>query len=107
MVGENGYLYQYPLQFGEHEEQIKTEAPAVKPVEDGKELLSLENWLQEQVLAGNATTDLGVLILSITEAVKTITAITKYLVTRNIAVNKPIYETAFKDETPSSPTSLQ
>ena len=34
------------------------------------------------------------LVLSITEAIKTITAITKFPLTRNIAVTKGIYETA-------------
>ena len=108
-VGENGFLYHYPLQFGEPAKQSKTKPPAARPGGDGTELQSVETWLQEQVLSGNATTDLGVLILSITEAVKTITAITSYPVTRNIAVNKGIYETAaptaFKDEILAAPGS--
>ena len=102
-VGDGGYLYQYPLEFGANEKESKTESPVPKPiVKDPNELLSLENWLQNEVASGNVSADLNTLMLSITEAIKTITAITKFPVTRNIAVTKGIYETAaptaFKDE---------
>ena len=65
--------------------------------------------MQNEVASFNASKDLTTLILSITEAIKTITAITKFPVTRNIAVTKGIYETAaptaFKDEILVAPGS--
>ena len=73
------YLYQYPLEFGPNERGSKTESPVQKPiVKDPNELLSLENWLHTEVASGNISKDLNTLMLSITEAIKTITAIMKF-----------------------------
>ena len=104
-VGEEGYLYQYPLEFGPREQSV----PSEPPIRDQNNLLSFEEWLKKEEKSGNVTKELSVLMLSITEAIKTITAITKFPVTRNIAMTKGIYETAaptaFKDEILASPGS--
>ena len=77
--GDGGYLNQYPLEFGPNERESKTESPVQKPiVKDPNELLSLESWLQNEVASGNVSKDLNTLMLSITEAIKTITAIMKF-----------------------------
>ena len=65
-VGDGGYLYQYPLEFGANEIKRTTECPVQKPIiKDPNELLSLESWLQNEVASGNVSADLTTIMLKL------------------------------------------
>jgi len=105
-VGEAGYVYHFPLQWGEVAAPPPAPKKEIRKV-DVDELTTFQDWLKQMVDGEAITQELGTLLNSLKEGVKTITAITKFPVTRSLARSDEEYasaaDSAFKDEITRSP----
>jgi len=104
-VGENGNVYRFPMEWG-------VPAPPPTPKKRPKrveveEMTSFQDWLREMVDGKVIDQDLGLLLNSLKEAVKTVTAITRFPVTRKAASSDGAFvkaaDEAFRDEVVNSP----